>query len=66
MLNEGNGTAGLHLHPLDAQRAGQLQSDPSEGGCLQHKHLQIVFTQFLMLVKITTTWKELFIFTMCH
>ena len=38
----GDGAAGLHLRPLDAQRARQLQPDASKRGCLQHKHLQIV------------------------
>ena len=35
----GDCAACFHLNPLDAQGARQLQSDASEGSCLQYKHL---------------------------
>ena len=36
----GDRAAGLHLHPLDPQSAGQLQTDPAKRGCLEDGRLQ--------------------------
>ena len=36
----GDRAAGLHLHPLDPQSAGQLQTDPAKRGCLEDGRLK--------------------------
>ena len=36
----GDRAAGLHLHPLDPQSAGQLQTDSAKRGCLEDGRLQ--------------------------